>query len=81
MNPFFRNFNIFLATKVHFSKKTFDKLENFARNYSKNFSFSIFMESLYKSREISDEFSSLILKFIKNLNKIGLDPREQLERG
>ena len=46
----------------------------FSKFYFKNFNFSIFMEQPYKSREISDECYYLLYKFIKNLNKTGLDP-------
>ena len=74
------HFHIFLARKCIFSNKTFNnedilqKFLNFLENYFKNFKFSIFMEPPYKLRELSYECYYILYKFIKRLNKIGLDP-------
>ena len=71
MNPFFKNLNIFLARKIHFSKKTFEKFNIFYKKFQHFFeklflSFSLFMIP-YKSREIPFEFYYQIEKFIKKL--------------
>ena len=81
MNPFFKNFNHFLPRKIDFFLRNISQNEDilqiflsFLKNYSKILKFSIFMEPRYKSRDISDDCYYIVEKFIKNLNKIGLDP-------
>ena len=66
MNPFFKNINIFLAPKIYFSKKNFEKLNIFYRNFwivSNNYLKIFNFYETYKSREIFGEFSYLVEKF------------------
>ena len=74
MNPFFKISTFFLPEKSIFSTKTFEKSNNFYKNFvifSKNyFEISMFMER----REISVEFYYLVENSIKNA-------KNRLDRG
>ena len=64
--------------KSIFSKINFKQLNIYYKSFwifsKNNLKFSLFIEPTYKSREISGKFYYQLSKFIKNLNKIGLDP-------
>ena len=69
---FCKKFNIFLS-KIY--SNIFYKGFWFLEIYEKIFKFSSFHESSYKSRDNFDEFCYFLLEnFIKNLDKIDLDP-------
>ena len=75
MNPFFKNSNIFLARKSIFSKKKFQNRTYFTRIsefFEKIFKILIFLEDLYKSREIPHELYYIVETFIKKAQN-GLD--------
>ena len=70
VNPFFKNFNIFLNQKIHFSKNKFLKFSN----YFKTLNVPVLWSLPNKFREFFLGRNYLLLNFIKNLNKNSLDP-------
>ena len=76
MNPFFKNIHIFSCQKIHFSQRKNSKIghisQEFLSFFENIFKILIFLEELYKSREIPDELYYLVETFIKKA-KNGLD--------
>ena len=75
MNPFYKNRTFFLARKSIFFKEKFQNRTHFTRIsafFGKIFKSLIFLEELYKSREIPGEIYYRVDPFIKKAKK-GLD--------
>ena len=74
MNPFFKNFNIFLAQNPVFRRKISKILRYFTKISKIYLKFSNFKELPYKSREFSNERNYILFDSVINLNKIVFDP-------
>ena len=74
MNQFFKNINIFSCQKIHFFLRKISKIghisQEFLSFFEKIFKILIFLEELYKSREIPDELYYLVETFIKKAKKL-----------
>ena len=82
MSPIFLKFQNYLALKSILFKKSFEThdflsktFNSFFRNFYKLRNYN-FAELPYKSREIPCERNYIHFNFIKNLNKIVLNPQE-----
>ena len=73
MNPFFKNRTFFLARRSIFFQRKIPKSDisqEFLGFFEKIFKILIFLEELYKSREIPDELYYLVETFIKKAKKM-----------
>ena len=76
MNPFFNKRNIILPEKSIFSKKKFEKMHRFYKNFwifSKNYFQILNFYDTYKSREITGEFYPSSWKTYQKSLKNSLD--------